>query len=156
MKRRRLSKSDIKELNKIMMEKYHVEDYFHKKGVVDLIDDTVIYHGSFPCFFYDAGNLVPTLRLVLERGFPIKKVTVDMGAVKFVVSGADIMRPGIVRFDSDIQKYEYVAVVDENNHKPLAIGRMLFSGDEAQEMKSGKVVKSVHYVGDELWTASTI
>ena len=74
-----------------------------------------------------------------------------MGAVKFVVNGADVMRPGIVEIEEGIAKDEFVAVIDKNNKKPLAVGIALFSSEEMKGMNSGKVIKNIHYVGDELW-----
>ena len=63
------------------------------------------------------------------------------------------MRPGIVSFDDGILKDEIVLVVDVNHKKPLAVGRMMFSGDEAKAMASGKIVKNVHWVGDKIWNS---
>jgi PUA domain protein len=76
---------------------------------------------------------------------------VDMGAVKFVSSGADVMRPGIVELDQSIKKDELVVVVDQNHKKPLCIARALFPGEEIFKMKQGKVLKSLHWVGDPVW-----
>ncbi|MFC1752931.1 DUF1947 domain-containing protein [Thermoproteota archaeon] len=152
MKKITLRKSDIRDVNKKIEDTYGVEDFFSKKDKIELVDEDIILHNDIPAFFYHEGKISPTLKLLLKHEFPIKKVTVDMGAVKFVVSGADIMRPGITDFGKDIEKDDLVAIVDQNNHKPMAIGQMLFSGAEAEAMTSGKVVKSVHYVGDALWT----
>lgn len=74
-----------------------------------------------------------------------------MGAIKFVTSGADIMRPGIVELEEGISKDEIICIIDENNKKPLAIGITLMSGEEIQQATSGKVIKNLHYVGDRLW-----
>lgn len=74
-----------------------------------------------------------------------------MGAVKFVTNGADIMSPGIVEADDDIDVGNIVVIEDMNNHKPLAIGESLISGAEMVESSKGKAIKSIHYVGDEIW-----
>ena len=103
-----------------------------------------------PSFFYHDGQAVPTLKF-LQVNDVLKKITVDMGAVKFVVNGADIMRPGIVEIEEGIAKDEFVAVIDKNNKKPLAVGIALFDAEEIRKMSSGKVIKNIHYVGDELW-----
>lgn len=76
-------------------------------------------------------------------------VVVDSGAVRFIVNGADVMKPGIVSADPDIQPGDLVIIAEERYKKPLAIGRALISG---QEMKGeGKAVKSLHHVGDQIW-----
>ncbi len=79
-----------------------------------------------------------------------KRVVIDMGAVKFISKGADIMCPGILDADLEIKKGDLVVVVDEVHGKPLAIGRALISGDDMMRDK-GKAIKSVHYVGDRIW-----
>jgi len=35
--------------------------------------------------------------------------------------------------------------------KPLAIGKALVSGEVMASKAPGKAVKSLHYIGDELW-----
>ena len=80
-------------------------------------------------------------------------VTVDAGAVSFVSNGADVMRPGIVEADDSIDPGELVAIAEETHGKVLAIGRALEDGDEMVG-DSGKVVESIHHVGDDLYTFS--
>jgi PUA-domain protein len=82
---------------------------------------------------------------------PTKRVvTVDAGAVSFVSDGADVMRPGIVEANDDIESGDLVAIAEETHGKVLAIGRAKTGGDEMVG-DSGKVVESVHFVGDELY-----
>ena len=57
----------------------------------------------------------------------------------------------LVEIETGIAKDEFVGVIDKNNKKPLAVGIALFAGNEMQKMTSGKVIKNIHYVGDELW-----
>jgi len=76
-------------------------------------------------------------------------VVVDSGAVRFVVNGADIMKPGIVSADPEIAPGDLVVIVEERHKKPLAIGRALVSGTEMKG--EGKAVKSIHHVGDLIW-----
>ena len=74
-----------------------------------------------------------------------------MGAVRFIVNGADIMRPGVVEIDNNIVEGEIIGIIDEKNRVALAVGVALFNGNIMQEMDSGKVVKTIHYIGDEIW-----
>ena len=78
-------------------------------------------------------------------------VTVDMGAVKFVCNGADVMAPGIVDADQTISEGDLVWIRDERNKQPLAIGQALISGAEMIESRSGKAIKTLHFVGDKIW-----
>lgn len=77
-------------------------------------------------------------------------VTVDMGAIKFVTNGADVMAPGIVEADPALQPGDWCWIRDERNKQPLAVGKALVAGS-AMVRGKGKAVKSVHHVGDKLW-----
>lgn len=101
-----------------------------------------------PVVFKTQDGIFPTLASI-ER-IPLKRVVVDMGAVPHVAGGADIMAPGVVLVDEKIEVGEAVVVVDERHGKPLAVGSALVPGTEMIAPK-GKVVKNLHYVGDELW-----
>ena len=81
------------------------------------------------------------------------RVVVDMGAVRFVVNGADVMVPGIVDADECIEKDDFVWVCDVNNKKPLAVGVALLSGVEMKQNNLGKAINTIHYVGDKLWNS---
>lgn len=49
-----------------------------------------------PLFFSNRdGHWLPTLRLLHQYPDMMKKVRVDQGAIKFVLSGANIMCPGL-------------------------------------------------------------
>jgi PUA domain protein len=84
---------------------------------------------------------------ILEK-FPY--VTVDMGAVKFVCKGANIMRPGITKF-SDFESGEIVCVVEESQNKFLAVGKAEMSSKELEDTKKGEVIKNMHYISDVFW-----
>ncbi len=102
---------------------------------------TVVYVGDEPFLTVQGANDYPPTSQI---------VTVDAGAVSFVSDGADVMRPGIVEADDDIEPGDLVAIVEETHGKVLAIGRAKTAGDDMVG-DSGKVVESVHYVGDDLF-----
>ena len=68
-----------------------------------------------------------------------------------IVSGADVMRPGIVEFDENIKKGDVVIVKEEGYGKPIAIGKALWDGEEFKTKEKGKCVKNLHYIGDKIW-----
>lgn len=92
-----------------------------------------------------------TVRGLLHYRPASRFVTVDMGAVKFVVNGADVMAPGIVEADPGIQPGDLVWIRDERNKVPLAVGEALVPGAQMPRGPKGKAVKSLHHVGDPLW-----
>jgi PUA domain protein len=92
-----------------------------------------------------------TVRGILKYGATKRYVTVDMGAVRFVANGADVMGPGIVEVADSISEGDLVWVRDERNSRPLAIGRAVMSAEEMRTKPKGKSVLSIHHVGDKLW-----
>ena len=90
---------------------------------------------------------------VLEK-FPY--VMVDMGAVKFMCNGANVMRPGIKNY-SDFEKDSIVCIIEESQHKFLAVGKAMVSSNELESMEKGEVIKNLHYISDKFWeTGKTI
>ena len=84
---------------------------------------------------------------LLEK-FP--HVLVDMGAVKFMCNGANVMRPGITSY-SEFDKEQVVCVIEESQHKFLAVGKSLVRSSELETMEKGEVVKNMHYISDKYW-----
>ncbi|HSU72520.1 MAG TPA: PUA domain-containing protein [Candidatus Binatia bacterium] len=148
--KKQLSRRDVEELETSITFPFIIE----KKDHVELIEDE---HGrrwtlnNQQALVQTEAGIVPHIRYLLTHPL-LKHVVVDMGAVKFVASGADVMRPGIKEFAAGTLKDEFVVIVDVNNKKPIAVGKMLFSGEEAEKMVTGKVVKNLHWVGDVFWT----
>jgi len=87
----------------------------------------------------------------LLRYFPAVKV--DMGAVKFLTNGANVMRPGIREFVGDFVKGDVVIVQDEKHGKAIAVGLAMMDRADAEAVAKGPVIKNVHYVGDRFWAA---
>ena len=84
---------------------------------------------------------------VLEK-FP--NVMVDMGAVKFMCNGANVMRPGIKKY-TKFSKDDVVCIVEESQQKFLAVGKSLVHSSEMKEMSKGEIVKNLHYISDKYW-----
>lgn len=97
------------------------------------------------------GRSFLSVRGLLEYVPRNRFVTVDMGAVKFVYNGADVMAPGVVGADPAISEGDLAWVRDERNFQPLAVGVALMSGYEMVSENKGKALKSLHHVGDAIW-----
>lgn len=127
------------------------------KSKVEILEtdlyDIILIDGK-PLIMMIDNTPFPTIKGALELEITEKYVVVDMGAVKFVAKGADVMSPGITDADPDVQEGDFVIIVDETHRKPLAIGRALISGPQMVEMNEGKAVKAIHYIGDKLWNLS--
>jgi len=96
-------------------------------------------------------NYLPFLSdAVTLAKFP--SVMVDIGAVKFMCNGANVMRPGIRSF-GEFEKGQIVCIIEESQKKSLAVGRALVSSKEVAEMSKGIVVENLHYISDKYWEA---
>lgn len=105
-----------------------------------------------PIFAKSNNKLFPTLRSSrLLSNLP--KATVNVGAVPHICNGADIMAPGIVRFEGTFNEGNIVVISDERHQKPIAIAMALHDSKEAEKFKQGKTMKNIHYVGDKVWQA---
>lgn len=150
-KRNYLKKKKIKEMKKELGE---YGNLLQDKNTVEILEaepDSFILVNGEPYIIIIDGKPFPTLKAALANEIQGKTVVVDMGAIKFVSNGADIMSPGIVEADSEIQKGDIVLIVDETHKKPLAIGVSLIPGLEMVEDNAGKAIETKHYVGDKIW-----
>jgi len=129
------------------------EKFFNGMPKVEVIEadfgEVYLLNGE-PALFKSGENIYPTLLFKGVHGL-LPKVVVDMGAVPHVCNGADVMAPGIVRFEGKFAKGDVVLVMDERYGKPIAVGEILYDSDEAAEVKHGVVVRNVHCVGDKIW-----
>ena len=92
-----------------------------------------------------------TLRGFLEHSDAAKWVDVDHGAIPFLMNGADCMVAGVQAADEDIAVGELVWIRDMTHKKPLAIGWSTMEGQEMAAATKGKGIKTLHWIGDELW-----
>lgn len=112
-------------------------------------DDTVIVTGNGLKAVKQGNRYIPFLsEIETLKKFP--HVTVDMGAVKFMCNGANVMRPGITEY-TKFGKDELVCVVEESQHKFLAIGKSCVSSDELDSLTKGQVLENLHYISDKYW-----
>lgn len=148
MHKRSLPKREVRDLNsKISFVQLDI------KATIEIVEDTrgtIILQEGEPVLLLHQDKWFPTLQ-TLNKNNPLKKITVDMGAIPYVCSGADVMRPGIKAIDEGIAKDSPVAVIDEKYGKILAVGVSLFDSEEMKKMEKGKVIKNLHYVGDWIW-----
>jgi PUA domain protein len=123
------------------------------KANVELIQTEfaeIYFINNKPSLFKIGEDIFPTL--VFNEFFATAaKVVVNMGAVPHVCNGANVMAPGIIRFEGEFKEGDFILVVDEKHGKPLAVGEMTYNMYEAKKIKQGVVVKNIHFVGDRIW-----
>ena len=130
-----------------------LKQVFGEKTSVEVVEtefgEVCLISGK-PVLVVTEAAVYPTLvSKELFEMFP--RIVVDMGAVPFVCKGANIMAPGIRRFEGSFAKGDIVFVVDEKHGKPIALGEATYDVEEAKIIKQGMVIENIHYVGDSVW-----
>ena len=84
---------------------------------------------------------------ILEK---LANVIVDMGAVKFMCNGANVMRPGIKKY-TEFKKGDIVCISEESQNKFLAVGKAIIDSSELESISKGEIIKNMHYISDRYW-----
>ena len=156
MKSNLISKSETTVLLKKVSDNWGIEFPKMKNVKVhQILDDAQIITGEGLKILKINENYLPFLsETEILKKFP--NVEVDMGAVKFMCKGANLMRPGIKKF-TEFQKEKLVCIVEETYHKFLAVGKAMVSSSELETMEKGEVIQNIHYISDKFWeTGKTI
>ena len=153
-----IQKSQIRELQDDLLNQYDekfVAQIFPKKARIELIQteagDTLYAVNNVLKLWKSKEGYIPVLTLLLNRQVEMKKVVVDKGAIRFVTNSADVMIRGVTQIDPSIKKGDIVVIVDENHDRALAIGKAMFDAKEMENKNSGKVVKNLHTIQDNVW-----
>ncbi|WP_327053110.1 RNA-binding protein [Halomicrococcus gelatinilyticus] len=150
--RHHLRSDEVREIEDALADRVGVDLDADTYELVELEDsefDVVLVDGEQHVLYVDDE---PFLTVEGANAHPPQDrvVTVDAGAISFVSDGADVMRPGIVEADDSIDPGDLVVIAEETHGKVLAVGRAKTAGDDMVG-DSGKVVESLHHVGDELF-----
>lgn len=152
-KRKRMREKDVRALSDSIREVLGI-DTFGEKDAVDIAESTdfdlVFVNNDILGLIYE-GKPFLTVRGILKYRPEARAVTVDMGAVPYVTNGADVMGPGILEADPDIQEGDLVWIRDVRNKAPLAIGVSMKNGENLIAREKGKSIRTIHNVGDKLW-----
>ena len=84
---------------------------------------------------------------ILEK---LANVIVDMGAVKFMCNGANVMRPGIKKY-TEFKKGDIVCISEESQNKFIAVGKAIIDSSELESISKGEIIKNMHYISDRYW-----
>jgi PUA-domain protein len=150
--RHHLRSDDVRAVEDAVADRLGVDvdgDTYELVEFEDDLPDVVLVDGEPQVLYVDDE---PFLTVRGANAHPPQKrvVTVDEGAISFVSDGADVMRPGIVDADDVIAEGDLVVIAEESHGKVLAVGRALVDG-AGMLGDAGKVVESVHHVGDDLY-----
>jgi PUA-domain protein len=136
--------------------KINLEALFGGKVDLETVEadfgDLLLINGK-PVLFKIEDTVLPTL-MADEIIAKLPKAVVDMGAVRFVCNGADLMAPGIVRYEGNFNAGDLIVVVDVKHGKPLALGETMYNSEQASALKQGPTIKSRHCVSDKVWNSA--
>lgn len=112
-------------------------------------------NGDILFFKHRDAQWIPCLRLLHQFPFILPWQQVDKGAIKFVLSGANIMCPGLTspgaKMTRNLERERIVAVMAEGKQHAVAIGLMKLSTEEIRNINKGVGVENLHYLNDGLW-----
>lgn len=116
---------------------------------------------NVPLFFQERdGPWCPTLRILHQYPDMMKKLRADKGAIKFVLSGANIMCPGLTSpgatMHDEADADEPVAIYAEGKEHAMAIGLTKMSTADMKAVNKGIAVDNLHFLLDGLWKTPKI
>lgn len=158
LKRHVVSKTDSRELIAGIERSAGIHLEVQRSAQVEILEPDeesrfVIIDGRFTFVSGEAGSgYLPFVGSSQAVGlFP--SVTIDEGAVKYIIKGADVMRPGISKYDDWGETGILVVVREDKKGRAAAVGRTAVRSSEMAELKKGNCVKNLHHVGDKFWDA---
>ncbi|MEM0060595.1 MAG: DUF1947 domain-containing protein [Fervidicoccaceae archaeon] len=154
MKRHFLSKKDREQLLLLLEKKLKISSLPESVEVMEDEETKCYIFNGTPAICILDNEPIPLLKWLLKSSGQkpsIPRIVVNMGAVKPIANGADLMAPGIVKIEGSFPKGSIVLVVEEEKGIPIAVMRSLLSSEEVSSMKKGKVAENIHHIGDKLW-----
>ncbi len=153
-----IQKSQIKELQEDILKHYDekfLNQIFPKKARVEVIQteagDTLYAINNVLKLWKSKDGYIPVLTLLFNKQVDLKEIAVDKGAIRYVSNNADIFRAGITEIDKSIKKGDILQIVDENNHRAIAVGKAMYDAKEMESMNEGKVIKNLLCVKSKVW-----
>eukprot|EP00527_Entomoneis_sp_CCMP2396_P006632 CAMPEP_0198144416 /NCGR_PEP_ID=MMETSP1443-20131203/15526_1 /TAXON_ID=186043 /ORGANISM="Entomoneis sp., Strain CCMP2396" /LENGTH=197 /DNA_ID=CAMNT_0043807803 /DNA_START=240 /DNA_END=833 /DNA_ORIENTATION=- len=121
-----------------------------------------------PLLYQDRdGPIMPTLKCV--HRYPtldFARVTVDKGAIPFLLGGANVMCPGLTNPggemppDTDegpgLKKGAGVVIYAQGKEYALGVGLMTMSSAEVRSKNKGNAIQLLHFLGDGLYEVNEI
>lgn len=155
----RASNSTIKQIKA----QYEIDmtQLLRKEDVLESIKTTdkkvFILRNGVPIFILQHDRYIPTVKCVHLIPDIAKKVVVDVGAIKYLINGADVMAPGLLHRTSDypaVQENEVVSVYGYGKTHALGVGVVQMDNQQVEQIKSGVAIKMLSHLGDKTYLYS--
>ncbi|KAJ3042629.1 hypothetical protein HDV00_006908 [Rhizophlyctis rosea] len=143
----------------------YIEELMPKKEPLILVKchdrlNIVMSQNRLLFFNHHDGPYFPHLHILHKYPDIMPKVQVDKGAIKFVLSGANIMCPGLTskgaRLDTDLPAEAVVAIMAEGKEHALAVGTTTMSTQDIKKVNKGIGIELAHFLNDGLWKVPTM
>ncbi|KAL2011685.1 hypothetical protein VTN00DRAFT_4403 [Thermoascus crustaceus] len=141
----------------------YIDEILPKKAqleAVKLPDRATLYTIDTNPLFYQPHDGPPIPHLRLLHAFPnaLPTVGIDRGAIRFVLSGAALMAPGLTSpggrlpdAEHKLEAGQVVAVTAEGKEEICLVGPLKMGTEEMKQKGKGVVMDEGHYLGDGLW-----
>jgi len=140
-----ISKKEAKELSK---EAKDMGFDFEPEKIIVIDNESKVLIGN-GIFILTDNRILPFI--ADKRAELLPEISVDQGAVKHIINGASIMRPGVIKIGDGVKKDGIVKVTNEG--RILCLGISLYDKGDMEKLEKGVVVKNVHRKGDKFWDA---
>ncbi|KAL4905827.1 hypothetical protein BDW74DRAFT_152079 [Aspergillus multicolor] len=141
----------------------YIDEILPKKAQLDAVklpDRVTLYTiDSTPLFYQPLdGPPIPHLKVLHQFPGMLPTIQIDRGAIRFVLSGATLMAPGLTSpggrlpdAEHALEKGTVVAVKAEGKEEICMVGTLKASTEEVKAKGKGVVIDDGHYLGDGLW-----
>ncbi|KAE8412752.1 GTP-binding protein YchF [Aspergillus pseudocaelatus] len=141
----------------------YIDDILPKKAQLDAIklpEKCTLYTiDSTPLFYQPQdGPPIPHLKLLHQYPTALPTVQIDRGAIRFVLSGAALMAPGLTspggrlpEKENALEAGQVVAVMAEGKETACLVGTLKVGTEDMKSKGKGVVMEDGHYLGDGLW-----
>ncbi|KAJ3153021.1 hypothetical protein HK101_001765 [Irineochytrium annulatum] len=140
----------------------YMEELMPKKAPIIVVKcedrvSIITVNGVVLFFNHFDGPYYPVLRILHKYPDIMPKHMVDNGAIKFVISGAHIMCPGLTSkggsLQQDVPADTPVAIMAEGKEHAVAVGLTKMSAADIKSVNKGIAIENLHSVHDGLYTA---
>ncbi len=132
--------------NELLSKKGNYARYIYSNS-----EAAIVKNNSEVILIEKKGYIFPSIKIAKQFNLKLPDIIVDVGAIKFIANGADIMRPGITKINDDVREAGLVIVREEKHGTILCIGSSLYDAVDMRALDSGKCVRNLHYVNDQWW-----